>query len=402
MKTKLLLIVFAAVVAGAGMAGAASFTVLGYLPNGGMISQANGLSADGSVAVGISDIAPWVPALGPPRRQSFRWSSSGGIAAIAPLCLNSNYAQAWGVSGDGSTIVGDADSSTNGITRNGGISAYRVINGGPVQAMGDLVTALPNSYARAASYDGNIIVGVATDPTTLGAVAFRWTPYTGMLPLGDIGSPALSASGAMAVSWDGNVVVGFASPTLPTDSQEAFVWRPGGGPMIGLGYLGVGDARWSIANGVSADGNVIVGQSSIGTDAGAFLWRDGNMIALGALGGTSYFSSAQAANADGSIVVGMSSTATGESDAFIWDPVNRMRDLNDVLAGLGVDLGGYIAREALAISADGRSIAGMASNVDGDAVAFVADMQVPEPSSMAVLTAMAAGLLARRRVPRRV
>ncbi|MDH6524785.1 autotransporter domain-containing protein, partial [Polynucleobacter sphagniphilus] len=83
-----------------------------------------------------------------------------------------------------------------------------------------------------------------------------------------------------------------------------------------LGTLG---GTYSSANGVSADGSVIVGYSYITGDSAqhAFKYSGGTMSDLGTLGGT--YSSANAVSADGKVIVGYSDI-TGDSayHAFVY------------------------------------------------------------------------------------
>ncbi|MBX3362053.1 MAG: hypothetical protein KF705_11545 [Phycisphaeraceae bacterium] len=86
-------------------------------------------------------------------------------------------------------------------------------------------------------------------------------PCGGMQDLGTLGGIEASAYG---VSADGNVVVGDA--TNAAGQRRAFRWTASGG-MQDLGTLG---GTWAYARGVSADGSVVVGYAQIGR---AFRWR---------------------------------------------------------------------------------------------------------------------------------
>lgn len=116
---------------------------------------------------------------------------------------------------------------------------------------------------------------------------------------------------------------------------------------MGLGTLGGGS---SMANGVSADGTVIVGSSYVHSDpydvSHAFRWSGGTMTDLGTLGGT--YSSASAASANGAVVVGIAGLAGGAGHAFRWT--------GGVMSDLGT-LGGSDS-VATGVSADGNIIAG--------------------------------------------
>src|ERR1700730_14799791 len=80
-----------------------------------------------------------------------------------------------------------------------------------------------------------------------------------LTPLGSLGgnqSGYESETNGNGGSSDGSVVVGAAIP--PDDNTDhAFRWTQAGG-MVELGTLG---GTYSIANGVSADGGVVVGQA---------------------------------------------------------------------------------------------------------------------------------------------
>jgi probable HAF family extracellular repeat protein len=92
--------------------------------------------------------------------------------------------------------------------------------------------------------------------------------------------------------------------------DRAAIWQIGG-DVVELGTLG-GESCVSAIN----DAGDVVGTSR--TEAGedhAFLWRDGEMIDLGTLGGP--YSRADALNERGD-VTGVSSTADGEVHAFLW------------------------------------------------------------------------------------
>ena len=108
------------------------------------------------------------------------------------------------------------------------------------------------SVAYGVSADGSVVVGYADDAADAELTrAFRWTAADGMQDLGAL--PGGDTSGAYGVSADGSVVVGFAKNAA--GQWRAFRWTASGG-MQDLGTLG---GTWSEAYGVSADGSVVVG-----------------------------------------------------------------------------------------------------------------------------------------------
>ncbi len=117
----------------------------------------------------------------------------------------------------------------------------------------------------------------------------------------------------------------------------------------------------------SADGAVVVGNSSSAAGFEAFRWTAaGGMQPLGDLPGGSFNSMALGVSADGSVIVGESSTALGQ-EAFIWDSTNGMRRLQDVLVNdFGQDLTGWVLVTARGISDDGRFVVGQGSSPSGD------------------------------------
>jgi probable HAF family extracellular repeat protein len=92
--------------------------------------------------------------------------------------------------------------------------------------------------------------------------------------------PATSISTANGISADGTVVVGYSG-------LQAYRWTESGG-MVGLGFLP--GQTFSNAIGVNADGSVVVGYSEFhGSSFGrrAFRWtQGGGMVSLGTLFGS--------------------------------------------------------------------------------------------------------------------
>ena len=152
--------------------------------------------------------------------------------------------------------------------------------------------------------------------------------------------------------------------------------------MVGLGDL-AGGSFSSFANGVSADGLVVVGGSNSASGSEAFRWTSGGgMVGLGDLAGGIFNSNARGVSADGSVVVGGSFTASGQ-EAFIWDAINGMQNLQAVLEGqLSLNLTGWTLTTAFGVSADGTTIAGQGINPFGDTEAFIAFIPAACPADI--------------------
>jgi len=179
------------------------------------------------------------------------------------------------------------------------------------------------SWAFGVSADGSVVVGTAYNAAGQ-ARAFRWTASGGMQDLGTLGG---NESGALGVSADGAVVVGWADNDA--GRYRAFRWTASGG-MQDLGTLG-GD--WSAAYGVSADGTVVVGWAENAAWQGrAFRWQNGVMQDLGTLGGGRSW--AYGVSADGAVMVGGAFNADWQGRAFRWTAAGGMEDLNTTYASL--------------------------------------------------------------------
>jgi probable HAF family extracellular repeat protein len=183
--------------------------------------------------------------------------------------------------------------------------------------LGDLAGGGFQSYAYGVSADGSVIVGRGNSAS--GPEAYRWTSGGGMVGLGDLPGGAF-LSYAYGVSADGSVVVGYSGSA---SGDEAYRWTSGGG-MVGLGDL-PGGIFFSQAYGVSADGSVVVGRSSSASGFEVFVWDSisgmrsiqGLLVAHGIdLTGWT-LSEAYAIAADNVTVVGYGINPSGFAEAWI-------------------------------------------------------------------------------------
>lgn len=328
-----------------------SFMGLGRLP-GGSLSNALAISGDGSTVVGEANTGSGF--------RSFRWTAAGGMVALDDLVVGFSSV-AFATSFDGSVVVGRANTP-------GGRQAYRWTPDEGTVELGDFAGGALDSTAQSVSADGSVVVGVGTSAS--GQTAFRWTDAGGIVSLGDLAGGALS-SWAYGVSADGSVVAGLGTTAV---GLQAFRWTSSGG-MVGIGDLPGGSVH-SFADGISADGSVVVGLSQSRPVGGeAFRWSaEAGMIGLGNPS-CGFDSIANAASSDGSVVVGRGC----QGDAFIWDATNGMRKLDVVLTDLGLDLTDWTLLDGLGISDDGRVIVGRGINPNNRFEGWIA--VIPEPST---------------------
>ena len=223
-------------------------------------------------------------------------------------------------------------------------------------SLGDLPGGSFESAARDVSADGSVVVGTSViagaQPAELIYEAFRWHADTGLTGLGDLPGGQI-ASFATAVSADGRVVVGESSSTASDCCDEAFRWSLETG-LTPLGDLPGGyDHLQSSAQDASADGSVVVGMGSSAKSINGepFRWtNETNLNPVLNLSQSFILSTALGVSADGSVIVGRQPAANGV-EAYRWT------------AGTGaVGLDGqndrFQSSEATSVSADGLVVVG--------------------------------------------
>jgi uncharacterized membrane protein len=366
---RILLVLVSSLLIVSGAANAASFTGIGGLSTSG--SLAYGVSADGTTVVGRSASAAG--------QGSFLWTSSTGIQSIGDIPGGQFSSVAYDASGDGAVIVGQGN---NPYYQN---VAFVWTSSTGATDIGYLPGAT-SSQANGVSDDGTKVAG-----QTGGGLneAFIWDSTNGMVGLGDLPGGTTNSAG-FNISGDGSTVVGRSNSA---SGIEAFRWDSTNG-MQGLGDL-AGGGFSSFASGVSSDGSIIVGRGSSAGGFEAMIWDATNgMQGLGELPGGSFFSEAAAVSGNGGTVVGRSNSAAGRR-AFIWDATNGMQEISVFLTTLGVNLAGWTLTDATAISDDGLTIVGVGTNPNGVVEGWVA--VIPEPGTALLLGLGLAGLAGGKR-----
>ena len=325
-------------------------------------SAASAISADGTTVVGVSSRPV------PFRSQGFRqlWQQTTVSTILPPLAAAQNTV-ATGVSCDGSVIIGQSGTTSQP-------QAVKWANG-QTFPMGFLSSASNRtSLAKAVSCDGQTIVGQASNSTN-DLEAFRSASTTAapgpLQGLGFISPSSNNESSANGVSSTG-IIIGRSSRSTAGSSVasfEAVSWAPPAGPYQSLGQP-FGYGQDDTATAITPDGSVIVG--SITFNSFSFVpfratrTQSGVISSFDALVPCDEGSgSATAVSADGRIVVGFDD-CTGPNRAFVWDPVNGYRLVQDILAAAGTLPAGFTMTIATGISADGTTIVG-----NGTATGFI-------------------------------
>lgn len=179
--------------------------------------------------------------------------------------------------------------------------------------------------------------------------AFHWSAASGFTDLGLLDGNFSIASG---ISADGNVVVGTADDA--SGRFHAFRWTAG--IMQELASLEANGQ--SEANDISGNGKITVGGAFSASDPveQAVMWDEAGTISrLGVTG------AATATNVDGSVTVGVGTQLKGPDYAFRWTAATGAQNLGT--------LGGSSSR-ANDVNADGSVVVGGAKQADGADRAF--------------------------------
>jgi len=277
--------------------------------------------------------------------EIYRWTAAGGWVDLG---LGDTMNESIGISADGNTIVSGhvgPDGNTNpGMWQQAtgwvdlGHPAEGCLMGGN---WGD---------AWGVNSDGSIVVGLSW--YCPGAEGFEWTKQGGMVGLG---YPAGASSRATTISADGSTIVGFYEDPVQ-GFRRPVRW------IAGTTDLFLGDVSGE-AIAVSSDGSQIVGQAPDSTGNGrAFYYTNaGGFVPLGVLSHNKIDQSVAVGVSDQGIVIGASiNPIYWTSQPFIWSQKTGLRQLQALLLRHGAVIPtGVTLTNVLAISADGRTLAGL-------------------------------------------
>ncbi len=295
----------------------------------------------------------------------YKWDAVNGFVQIGGLTNGYPAAGKTVVSMDGTKI---ASSTTNTATQFNEIATYDLATSTWTTRGGLVPTGWDGSVSSTWGMNsgGDIIVGLAW-LTAANGHAVKWTLKGGIEDLGSI-VPNRS-SRANAVNVDGSVIVGWQDEANGTrrgakwvNGVETFITDNNGG------YVGE-------AGDVSADGNTIIGANL----PEPYVWNSTTGLTYISHPNSSalFRGGATGMSADGKTVVGYFrafSAPPMSGEGFIWTLTGGRINLNDYATGLGINTQGVTMSLPLAISKDGKKIAGVGTNSSGQVVAFYLDI----------------------------
>lgn len=231
------------------------------------------------------------------------------------------------------------------------------------------------STARSVSGNGAVMVGDSGHDSGgyEARRAFRWSEASGIQDLGVL--PGTIASRAAACSFDGSVVVGTCSSLALGGPLSVFRWTE----TTGMTPVTPPSLRaWAVD--ISADGSIVLGAID-DANISSFLWSQSAGLQI-----VPNLFNAIAMSGDGSVII---------NSGQVWTAATGTRNLTDVLAGSAFNPSDWQSLEIVAISDDGRTLAGHGWNVH---TAYSESWVATIPAPGAALLLMSGALtLARRR-----
>lgn len=294
----------------------------------------------------------------------YKWDASGGLVQIGSISNGYPAAGRTIVSNDGTKI---SSSVTNAATGFNEISTYDVATATWVNRGGLVPTGWDGSVSSTwgMTANGSTIVGLGF-LTAANAHAVKWNEVNGMVDLGSIvqgrssRANAINASGTVIVGWQ-DESNGTRSGAKWQDGVESFITDNNGN--------NVGEA-----GGISADGSTIIGSAN----PNPYVWNavSGLTYITHPNASFSFKGGATGISGDGTKVIGYyrafgAPPMSGEG--FIWTSATGRVNLNDYAVSLGIATNGVTMGLPLAISQDGKKIAGMGVNASNQMVAFYLD-----------------------------
>ncbi len=337
-----------------------SVTDLGTLP-GFLSSNALSINRNGQVVGNL-----WTGANTTGTNQAFLWQSGTGMQQINDTGGTSCVATAINNSGQ---IVGDVVNAGNP-------------NPHPYFYSGGVMQTLPVAgTAMAINNNGQVVGYYSPDSTDLHP--FLWQSGKALQDLGTFGGRISEATG---INDSGQIAGWSQTESYSNQVCRAFLHSGGGSINLATDSLGTFGGNASVANAINNSGT-IVGWSSDGWNAmHGFVHSGGGTLnaASDDLGTSAVF--VNGINNLGQ-VVGSMTVLSGGDDAFIDYGNGSAIDLNDLLEPDS----GWLLESAHGINDSGQIVG--TGVIGGQTEAFLLNPIVPEPSTLALIAAGAAGLL---------
>ncbi|MFT3836646.1 MAG: hypothetical protein QM723_06590 [Myxococcaceae bacterium] len=329
---------------GAATGGGAACTVATFVGLGqaepGASTFATAVSRDGNTVVGFAAMVSAGPS------EAFRWRADSGFELLGDLPGSAFSSTAWGVSADGTVVVGTSNSG-NATCPGQQDEAFRWTAATGMTGLGDLPSGCFYSYAYAIDADGSVVAGGATN--TLSNTAAAWTADGGWLDFG-VAAEIDNSSSLSAVTPDGAWFAG----TWRVDAGASYqaIRLSAAGHLDVIGDLDGGDL-FAGANAISDDGNIVVGGGKGPFDHQAFLWTPDGGIAALLSPGPDLWGTAFAISPTGDLIGGVAATDAGHR-AVLWDAARVARPATEVFTAHGVTVpSGWSLDDLVGIAVDG-------------------------------------------------
>ena len=294
----------------------------------------------------------------------YKWDKENGLQLIGSITNGAPLAGNVIINSSGTKITAGI---TNPETSLNEIALYDIASG-EWSFKGGLAGDLDGSKSSAwgISEDGSIIVGLGWYE---GATAHgvKWDAENGMVDLGSTVSGR--SSRANDISADKTTIVGWQDQA--DGFRSAVRWVNGvQEPLLDGNGNFIGEA-----GAVSADGKVATGTN--GLYAYRWSETEGYQNITHPNSGPFFRGGSTAVSADGNTVVGYFRSWPGApmmGEGFIWTPENGRQNLNDYVTSLGLDTKGINFGLPLAMSSDGKKITGIGINSSNVVTAFYIDL----------------------------
>lgn len=289
--------------------------------------------------------------------EHFMWKAQSGLTLIGGVGPQ-GYGGQTGVNSDGTLISGTRINPNTGL---GELSVFDVLTD-TWTSLGGIGGSSGSSTSSAwgISQDGTSIVGLGW-VNAGSAHAIQWTAATGMVDLGSTVSG--SSSRANACNSDGSVVVGWQDST--TGFRQGAIWVNGVQELLTHPNNGLA----SEASCVSFDGNFVGGGGNSNNNYQA--WRYSPNTGIEDIGPPpvgGWRGATTSMSDDGTTLVGFYRPWPGpatQGQGFLYKDGLGLIDLNQAASDQGIDTQGRTLALPLGISGDGSTVVGIADDGSG-------------------------------------